>query len=316
MTASSPVLPGPFPSTSLGGVSIAALGMRETVDLMTEAVRRHSRPGTPLYFTSANGEVMSRHARDAEFARLIDMADVISADGQPMVTMSRFVGDRALPERVATTDLYHEVARKAVAEGLTFYLYGATEDENRAAVATSERLYPGLRIVGHHHGYLAGDALVEKIAEIDALAPDILWLALGVPREQAFVRDHGPHLRNVALIKTSGGLFNFLSGSRSRAPARVQRIGFEWLWRLAQEPRRLFWRYVLTNPHSLYLMLTRSGDRRRARRDETRESRASDGHIDHVPSGHSPVDHGQTIVRPATEDGDRVVRRVKGACPP
>lgn len=303
MTTPSPVLPEPVPLTSLGGVSIAALGMRETVNLMTEAVRRHPRPGTPLYFTSANGEVMSRHARDIEFARLMDMADVISADGQPMVTMSRFVGDRALPERVATTDLYHEVARKALAEGVTFYLYGATENENRAAVATTQRLYPGLRIVGHHHGYLVGDALAAKVAEIDALAPDILWIALGVPREQAFVRDHGPLLRNVALIKTSGGLFNFLSGSRSRAPAWVQRTGFEWLWRLLQEPRRLFWRYFLTNPHSLYLMLTRSGDRWRTRRDKARDSRASDGQ----------VDHGQTIVRTATDDGDRVATRVKGS---
>ncbi|WP_018043791.1 WecB/TagA/CpsF family glycosyltransferase [Methylobacterium sp. 88A] len=293
MTTPSRAVLGQVPVTFLGGMSIAALGMQETVDRMAEAVRLHPRPGTPLYFTSANGEVMSRHARDAEFARLVDMADLISADGQPMVTLSRFVGDRALPVRVATTDLYHEVARKAAAEGLTFYLYGATEDENRAAVATTQRLYPALRIVGHHHGYLAGDALTDKIAEIDALAPDILWIALGVPREQAFVRDHGPLLRNVALIKTSGGLFNFLSGSRSRAPSWVQRVGFEWLWRLVQEPRRLFWRYCLTNPHSLYLMLTRSGDRRRARQGEGKT--------------------GEAMVLAEPEKDDLVGRRAKGA---
>lgn len=247
------------PVARLGGLSIASVGMQETVDLMVEAVHLHPRPGLPLYLTSANGEVMSRHARDPDFARLVDGADLVNADGQPMVTMSRLMGARGLPERVATTDLYHGVARRAEAEGLTFYLYGATEDENRAAVETTRRLYPALRIAGRSHGYLRGEALAEKIAEIDALAPDILWLALGVPREQSFVREHGPSLPNVAMIKTSGGLFNFLSGSRSRAPEWVQRIGFEWLWRLAQEPRRLFWRYLLTNPHSLYLMLTRSG---------------------------------------------------------
>ena len=119
-----------------------------------------------------------------------------------------------------------------------------------------------------------GDALAAKVAEIDALAPDILWIAPGGaaragPSCAITVRSCG----NVALIKTSGGLFNFLSGSRSRAPAWVQRIGFEWLWRLLQEPRRLFWRYFLTNPHSLYLMLTRSGDRWRTRRDKARDSR-------------------------------------------
>lgn len=247
--------------TRLGGMPIAALGMQETVDLMIEAVRLHPRPGLPLYLTSANGEVISRHARDAGFARLIEAADLVNADGQPMVVVSRLFGDRALPERVATTDLYHGVARQAAAAGMSFYLFGATEEENRAAVEATERLYPDLRIVGRSHGYLAGDALLAKIAEIDALAPDILWLALGVPREQAFVRDYGPLMPNVAMIKTSGGLFNFLSGSRSRAPSWIQTIGFEWLWRMAQEPRRLFWRYVLTNPHSLYLMVTRSGTR-------------------------------------------------------
>ena len=98
-------------------------------------------------------------------------ADLINADGQPIVTVSRFKSSTSLPERVATTDLFHVVARKAAAAGLTFYMFGADEDENAAAVANVQKAFPNLRIVGRSHGYLKGDALRAKVDEINALAP-------------------------------------------------------------------------------------------------------------------------------------------------
>jgi len=94
-----------------------------------------------------------------------------------------------------------------------------------------------------------------KLTEINALAPDILWLGLGVPIEQKFVLDHSHLLPNVGLIKTSGGLFNHISGRNPRAPLWMQRAGFEWLWRVLMEPRRLFWRYLTTNPVAIYALL-------------------------------------------------------------
>ena len=163
-----------------------------------------------------------------------------------------------LPERVATTDLFHVVARKAEAAGLTFYMFGADEAENAAAVANVQKMYPDLQIVGRSHGYLRGDALRAKVDEINRLTPDYLWVALGVPYEQAFVEDFTPHLSNVGVIKTSGGLFNFLSGSRARAPQWMQTVGLEWAWRIWLEPRRLFWRYLTTKPRALYLLFNKN----------------------------------------------------------
>ena len=246
-------------TTRLGGMAIAVLGMEETAELMLSAARSHPRPNLPLFLTSANGEVLSRHARQPDFARILALADLVNADGQPMVVASRLVGTHKLPERVATTDLFHSVARGAVERGLSFYLFGASREENARAVENVRRLHPGIRIVGHSHGYLQGRPLREKVAEIDALAPDILWLALGVPREQLFVYEFGPLLTNVGLIKTSGGLFNFLSGTRARAPAWMQRAGLEWLWRIKEEPGRLIWRYAATNPHAMLLLIAKSG---------------------------------------------------------
>jgi len=164
-----------------------------------------------------------------------------------------------LPERVATTDLFHVVARKAQAAGLSFYMLGADEEENASAVARIRQTYPRLRILGRCHGYLKGDELRAKVDEINRLAPDYLWVALGVPYEQVFVAEFMPLLSNVGVIKTSGGLFNFLSGSRARAPRWMQQAGLEWAFRIWLEPRRLFWRYLTTNPRALYLLLRQGG---------------------------------------------------------
>jgi N-acetylglucosaminyldiphosphoundecaprenol N-acetyl-beta-D-mannosaminyltransferase len=247
-----------IPRITLGGLRLAVLDIEQTANFMIEMALPWRRLGRPLYITSANGEVLSRCSTEPMTDQLFRAADLINADGQPLVTVSRLKSKTPLPERVATTDLFDVVARKAAAAGLTFYMFGADEAENAIAVANVRKKHPTLRIVGHCHGYLRGDALREKVDEINALAPDYLWVALGVPYEQAFVAEFSSRLSKVGVIKTSGGLFNFLSGSRARAPEWMQNVGLEWAWRIWLEPRRLFWRYFTTNPRALYLLFNRS----------------------------------------------------------
>ncbi|MBV8925536.1 MAG: WecB/TagA/CpsF family glycosyltransferase [Bradyrhizobium sp.] len=247
-----------IPRITLGGLRLAVLDVEQTANFMIEMAFPHRRVGRPLYLTSANGEVLARCSTEPMTDRLFRAADLINADGQPLVTVSRLKSKTPLPERVATTDLFDVVARKAASAGLTFYLFGANEAENAAAVANVQARHPTLKIVGHCHGYLRGEALQAKIDEINALAPDYLWVALGVPYEQAFIEEFTPRLFNVGVIKTSGGLFNFLSGSRVRAPQWMQALGLEWAWRIWLEPRRLFWRYFTTNPRALYLLFNQS----------------------------------------------------------
>jgi exopolysaccharide biosynthesis WecB/TagA/CpsF family protein len=242
----------------LGGLRLAVLDTEQTANFMIDMVSPARRVGRPLYLTSANGEVLSRCSTEPMTGRLFRAADLINADGQPLVTVSRFRSLTPLPERVATTDLFGLVARKAAAAGLTFYMFGADEEENATAVANVQKMFPDLKIVGRCHGYLRGDALRAKVDEINALAPDYLWVALGVPYEQSFVEEFTPRLTNVGVIKTAGGLFNFLSGSRARAPKWMQDVGLEWVWRIWLEPRRLFWRYLTTNPRALYLLFNKS----------------------------------------------------------
>jgi N-acetylglucosaminyldiphosphoundecaprenol N-acetyl-beta-D-mannosaminyltransferase len=256
-----------IPRISLGGLRLAVLDIEQTANFIIDMVLPERRIGRPLYLTSANGEVLARCSTETMTERLFRAADLINADGQPLVTVSRLKSSRPLPERVATTDLFHVVARKAAAAGLTFYMFGADEAENAAAVANVQKMYPDLKIVGHSHGYLKGDVLRAKVDEINELAPDCLWVALGVPYEQAFVEEFISRLSRVGVIKTSGGLFNFLSGSRPRAPAWMQTVGLEWVWRIWLEPRRLFWRYLTTNPRALYLLFNKSRFSDRPQRD-------------------------------------------------
>ncbi len=252
-------------SAMVGGVRIARLDLERTAELMMDLASRPRRAAGPWFMTSVNGEVLARRRFDAAFARLLDGADLISADGQPLVMASRLLPCDPLPERIATTDLFPVAARKAAEAGVSFYLLGAREEVNLAAFAAIRRQYPRLDIRGRCHGYLAGSALERKLDEINALSPDILWLGLGVPREQEFVRSYAPRLTGVKIIKTSGGLFDFLSGARKRAPLWMQQAGLEWSWRLYLEPRRLFYRYLITNPVAMFTMLTQT------RRSELRE---------------------------------------------
>src|ERR1700759_3065679 len=120
---------------TLGGLRLAVLDIEQTANFMIGIVFPERWVGRPLYLTSANGEVLARCSTEPMTERLFRAADLINADGQPLVTVSRLKSKTPLPERVATTDLFDVVANKASAAGLTFYMFGADEEENEAAVA-------------------------------------------------------------------------------------------------------------------------------------------------------------------------------------
>jgi N-acetylglucosaminyldiphosphoundecaprenol N-acetyl-beta-D-mannosaminyltransferase len=222
------------------------------------ALARRGGYDPPLYVTSANGQVISLCASDPEMRALFVTADIIHADGMPLVFASRLRCREPLPERVATSDLVHDLAKVGVARGASLYLLGGTAEVVAKTRANLEASYPGLVIAGARSGYMTTAEEPVVAEEIAAAKPDILFVSMGVPREQAFILRNRERLRGVGIAKTSGGLFDFLSGTKKRAPLWIQDAGVEWLYRLAREPRRLLVRYAVTNPHAAYLLLTRS----------------------------------------------------------
>lgn len=207
----------------------------------------------PRFSTSANGHVLALAARDELFRSLLETADHIDADGMPLVIASRYWANQALPERIATTDFIHDVAKVAHGKPIRFFLLGSDRETNAAAVAVLRRLYPWL-VVDGHHGYFNAESEANLVETINNFRPDLLWVGLGVPREHQFVLRYRDQLRGVTWLKTCGGLFNFLAGQRRRAPRILQNIGLEWAWRIMQEPVRLGPRYWATNGEALRLM--------------------------------------------------------------
>ena len=247
------------PAAQIGGLPIALINRADSAELMLDAaLRRRGSTLPPVIFISANGQVLSMSARHPMVRKLFLAADLIHADGMPLVLVSRLFHKRPLPARVCTTDLFHDVARVAPSRGARMFLLGATKEVIDEAARRIRRLYPALDLAGHASGYMRRAEDEERVIElINAARPDILWLGLGIPAEQAFAVRNRNRLR-VGLIKTSGGLFDYISGKNARAPAWMQHAGLEWAFRTYLEPRRLAGRYLATNPHALFLLLTRT----------------------------------------------------------
>ncbi len=248
-----------WPTSLLGRLPIAQADIETSAaGFVAHALAARGTGTRPCYSTSANGQVLALCGNDPEFLKLMLAADQIHADGMPMVLYSRLLSKNPLPERVATTDLVHAVARRAEQVGVSFYFLGAGEEVNAKAVEAMQKAYPKLVFAGRRNGYFKPDEEDVVVAEINAAKPDILWIGLGVPLEQRFVSRNIDRLTGVGVIKTSGGLFDFLSGRNSRAPAWMQSAGLEWIYRAWLEPRRLAMRYLTTSPQAISALIRHS----------------------------------------------------------
>lgn len=247
----------------VGGVPVDVLSRRGWAARIA-AYCRAPRPGRPKVVFAANGQVLAVHAMDPGYRRAFACADGVTADGQPLVWASKLTR-HPLPERAATTDLFHDVAQQAAADGLSFFLFGSTERSNAAAAAALARLYPRVRLAGRRGGYFQAADEDEMVAAINALRPDVLWVGLGIRRQEGFVVRNLDRLDQVGCIVTCGGLFDYFTEGVRRAPSWMQRFALEWLFRVWQEPRKYLRRYLTTNPVALFLLLTNTRTHARSR---------------------------------------------------
>lgn len=237
-----------------GGIPVRRLNASQWCDLLVAdvAARKAGTLDRPRVVTTANGQVISLFASNPAFNSAVLAADHVAADGMSVVNATRKFTSTPLPERVATTDWFHDAALTAATHGFTFYMLGSTAEVNRAAVKKINELYPDLKIVGSRDGYF-GDEDLEAIAQdIDNSGADVLWLGIGNPRQLLVAHKLKNRLKTVTWIRTCGGLYDHLAMIHPRAPALLQKVGLEWAWRVAMEPRRLFWRYFTTNIHAMW----------------------------------------------------------------
>lgn len=239
----------------IGGVPTAIVSEAELVSCMVGDCQRIRASASlrPVVVADTNGQAIALRAGNPAYARALEAADIVHADGQFIVWLSRLLGGRAIPERTATTDLIHAAARAAAEQGLGFFLLGGSEDINRRCAERLAALHPGLRIAGRRNGYFTPAEEADVMAAIRASGADVLWVGLGKPKEQAFALRAREAL-DCGWIVTCGGCFNFVAGDYRRAPRWMQRAGLEWLHRMATGPRYLIRRYLVTIPHALWLV--------------------------------------------------------------
>ncbi len=181
---------------------------------------------------------------DMQLAHSVRSCDLISVDGMGVVWAARMLG-HAVPERVAGVDLFDRLLTEAASLGWPVYLLGAA-DEVVARVATICAIrYPRLQIAGYHHGYFGGDQwlVVDRIRESGAR---LLFVAITSPTKENFIERWKASL-GVDFVMGVGGTFDVVAGKVNRAPRWMQRAGMEWLFRVLQEPRRMWRRYLVTN---------------------------------------------------------------------
>ncbi len=249
-----------FKTTRIGGVELVTAGRREIVNALQHDItvfERNDRESSPRLMFDLNGQGLSLFHTDPAFKSAMLTADVVHADGGFLVSLSKLLRIPKIKERTATTDIFTDIATYNFSRRVTFFLLGGTEDvSHRCAQAIKEK-YPGVEVVGRRNGYFAEEDEANVVDEINRLTPDVLWVGMGKPLEQFFAAKHAKSLKAGWLI-TCGGCYNFVTGDYKRAPRWMQYFNMEWVYRLISDPRRLFFRYLITTPHALYLSLKRA----------------------------------------------------------
>jgi N-acetylglucosaminyldiphosphoundecaprenol N-acetyl-beta-D-mannosaminyltransferase len=204
------------------------------------------------YLCTVNVAILMMMRADPRLQRFVDDAAIIVADGQPLIWSSRLLA-RPLPERVAGVELVELLCERAARDGLGVYLLGGRKEVADQVAARLRQQFPSLVLSGVQDGYFGPEEAAARARAVAESGAHILIAAMGVPRQEYFIQEQWAALK-VPFAIGVGGSFDVLAGLRSRAPALVQRLGLEWMFRLVQEPKRLWKRYLVTNAQFLYLM--------------------------------------------------------------
>ena len=243
------------PITTLMGVEIDCVTLQESILWVCE----QAQSGTGGFVVTVNLDHLRRCKLDPSYMNLVKDADLVVADGMPLVWASRVQGEPLVPERVAGSTMTVLLCEEAAKRGLSIYLLGGDEGVAERAAETLRQKYPAIEIAGYHcppFGFEQSTDEMTKIRDgLIAASPDIVLVALGSPKQERLIQN----IRSIcpqACWLGVGISLSFLTGDVVRAPGWMQRFGLEWVHRLIQEPKRLFKRYIIHGiPWGVRLML-------------------------------------------------------------
>jgi N-acetylglucosaminyldiphosphoundecaprenol N-acetyl-beta-D-mannosaminyltransferase len=269
MPASSRIQPRPIPvatpkSVNLLGVPLALTDYGDALRWIGEMVERRQRG----YVCACNVHTVMASAEDEELRRALHGSSLNVPDGQPLVWAINALG-HSLSKRVYGPELMARASARAASTGHRFYLYGGRDQAALFQLALSlRRRYPGIKIVGGYsppHRPLTAGERDEVVAEINGARADVVWVGIGVPKQEKWMAQMRPELETPVLVGV-GAAFDFHAGLVPQAPHLLQEAGLEWAYRLAHEPRRLWRRYLRYNPRFVAAVARQVAAQRRAPR--------------------------------------------------
>lgn len=233
----------------ISGVRIDRVSLEETLEHCDQFIRTR----VPHQIVVVNAAKLVKAQADRRLRRIINEADLVGADGVPLVWLSKLLGD-PIPGRVNGTDLMEKLVERAAERGYSIYFLGAKPDVVRRVVSVYRSKYPNLKVAGYRDGYFKPEDEPALADDIRASGADIIFLAFGSPQKERFVRDW-LYRMNVPVVHGVGGSFDVVAGVTKRAPHWMQVAGLEWFYRFLQEPGRMWKRYLFTNAEFLLVVL-------------------------------------------------------------
>ena len=223
--------------------------MEETVNIIERSISQRK----VTQHVVVNAAKLVYMKRDKLLRDSVLSCDIISPDGQSVVWASRFLG-YDLPERVSGIDLMSRLIEVSAKKGYKVYFLGAKRNVVQKVVSVLKNEYPSLNIVGFRDGYFNEEDEIEVAREVRDCRPDILFVGISSPKKEVFLGRYKDFMQ-VPFVMGVGGSFDVIAGVTKRAPVWMQRCGVEWLYRLIQEPRRMWKRYLVTNTLFIFYVL-------------------------------------------------------------
>lgn len=223
------------------GITIDPLTMKETVDAVEQYVlKKH-----PLHLMGVNADKINQCHEDEKIKKIVNESGIINADGASVVLASKFLG-APVPERVAGIDLMQNLLELSNKKGYSVYFFGAKEEILQDMLKIFEERYPALNVVGYRNGYFSPEDEKHIQEDIKEKKPDFVFVGITSPKKEYIIQSFMDNGIN-AVFMGVGGSFDVLSGHIKRAPLWMQNAHLEWLFRVANEPKRLFKRYFVGN---------------------------------------------------------------------
>tara|TARA_B110000211_G_C14084259_1_gene555983 strand:- start:2731 stop:3456 length:726 start_codon:yes stop_codon:yes gene_type:complete len=224
---------------------------KQTLDAISNAITADNK--NSFIRSDINVGTIVSSKDDPRIKEYINNSDIVNIDGMGAILGMKLLR-KPLPERVTGADLFVRVLDLAEKKGFSVYFLGATEKVNELTYLTAKKNHPRLNVVGRHDGYFF-NAIESMVGDIASCTPDILFVGIKSPEKEYFISEWSKQLNSKVLMGV-GGTFDVYCGQVARAPKWVQKIGMEWFFRVVQEPRRMFKRYMHSN-YSFLKMLIR-----------------------------------------------------------